>query len=147
MKLQAKRLPISILALSIAGLILASGCGGPSKTGQEGVSELAPDTSANSKSWPADIPVNVPKLAGGTVFDVTKSDIPDGTTWGVTLTNTSREEVLKYQEILKTAGWKTGAGLLDEESIVFGANLDKTRIDVAWAAENKAANITVLVKK
>jgi len=145
-------------SLLLAGVPLLSSCGDSSPPQDRGVSatqEAAPESASPgpgdlqaSRDWPDDLPATVPKLSAGKILDVTRSEVSDGVIWGIMATEVERQVALDYQNALKDAGWQTyGAPEGDEEAVIYGANLENLRVDVAWVLENKAFSLTVHARK
>jgi hypothetical protein len=94
-------------------------------------------------SWPEDMPAGVPKLMGGKVKAVTRSDQDGKKGWNVVVEDVEGSALEKYAGQLKEAGWTIMTQMAAPKGGMVQATKDELHVIAMFNDEKKVASIGV----
>ncbi|HRQ29845.1 MAG TPA: hypothetical protein PLU49_07200 [Saprospiraceae bacterium] len=101
--------------------------------------------SSEIKSWPKDIPSDVPEFAFGKLNGGLTTDQNDGHGWTLNYINVPKEAVREYEESLKSNGFQTNVVIInDQGGSVMGT---KGKISVTFMGGEEGGVLSVFVGK
>jgi hypothetical protein len=103
---------------------------------------------AKGASWPDEIPKDVPLFPYGKIKGVTRTETPEGLSWGVVVDQVPDNIVRNYEEKLKSNGFQTSSMLMSTEDGQGGSITgEKDNISIVLMTGNGNASISVNLKK
>jgi hypothetical protein len=103
---------------------------------------------ANAAEWPDEIPGDVPEFSYGTIKGVTRTETPEGLSWGIVVEKVPDSIVRNYEQTLKNRGFETSSMIMSGENGQGGSVTgEKGNISVVLMAGNGSASLSVALKK
>ena len=97
----------------------------------------------STKEWPADLPVDVPKLSSGKIKGAVHSSQEEKKLWTITLQGVEPGAMDKYAEELKAKGWEIKLISKTEEGGMIQAAKDKLMVVASFAEKGKTVTLAV----
>ncbi len=101
---------------------------------------LHAEISTEARTWPGDIPAEVPRFSDGTVAHTTYADVGTSRTWGVFFEGVPLSAAGTYEQELKQKGYETFRFTSDE-----GANVSGQKGNLSVSATFTAGNAHVAI--
>ncbi len=169
MSFKRKSLGFAALLALAAALVLAGACRKAGQTGAEKMMERAMEKASGGKAdvdlkggkvsvktdqgtaefsaeggkWPADLPADVPKLAGGKVNGVFSGAQGQGKGWTISLTEVDEAAYAKYIEALKAAGFEITMSFTMDDGASVQAKKGTTVVSVTYGKSGQTAAVNV----
>ncbi len=99
---------------------------------------------AGEKSWPKDMPKDVPVLSGGQITNTATSQAPEADTWSLVYEGLTTKHLEDYETALKNAGYKTALFRMGDGASVSG---EKGKLTVACFIGDGDGALTVSRRK
>jgi hypothetical protein len=101
--------------------------------------------SSEIKSWPKDIPSDVPEFTFGKQNGGLTTDQNDGFGWTLNYINVPKEAVREYEELLKAAGFQTNVVIVNDQGGSVMAN--KGKISVTFMGGEEGGVLSIFKEK
>lgn len=101
--------------------------------------------SSEIKSWPKDIPSDVPEFAFGKQNGGLTTDQNDGFGWTLNYINVPKEAVREYEALLKAAGFQTNVVIVNDQGGSVMAN--KGKISVTFMGGEEGGVLSIFKEK
>ncbi len=101
--------------------------------------------SSEIKSWPRDIPSDVPEFPSGKLNGGLTTDQNDGFGWTLNYINIPKEAVREYEQLLKAAGFQTNVVIVnDQGGSVMGT---KGKVSVTFMGGEEGGVLSIFREK